>query len=96
MNSDLNNDVPDYVMVCTGPNCGERGGRELIKAWKDQLVDSGRWEQCRVVPALCFGQCATGPNACHLGSGRFETGVDPERPKEMLEQLTARTSQPAD
>jgi NADH:ubiquinone oxidoreductase subunit E len=89
----VNQDLPDFVFVCTGPNCGERGGRELLKAWKAILLGQDRWDICRVVPANCFGQCATGPNACHLSSGRFQSGVDPARAGDALLELTGLSAQ---
>lgn len=92
----MDSHLPDFVFVCVGPNCGERGGKELFDAWKARLLAEGRWDECRVVPASCFGQCATGPNACRYPNGEFQSGLDPARHAEALDALTAeRTTEPA-
>lgn len=88
----MNAPHPDFLFVCTGPTCGERGGKEILRAWKAYLVDRGRWKDRRVAPVQCFGECATGPNACSLAQNRFVSAIDPRQATTLIEELD---SQPA-
>ncbi len=48
-----------YVVICRGPNCRERGGRELRK----RLISLVRGRASpRLLGYACFGQCDYGPN----------------------------------
>ena len=90
----MNPSPRDYVFVCTGPTCGERGGRELVRAWKDLLVDAGAWNERRVAPVNCLGECGTGPNACALSTGRLVTGLDPSRAEAALAEAISCANHP--
>ncbi len=84
----------DYIFVCTGPTCGERGGKLLLRAWKDSLVERGEWVTRRVVPVQCFGECATGPNVCVHPRGEFHAAVDAREAETVLERLVAAIDAP--
>jgi len=81
----VSTEQPEYVFVCTGPTCGERGGKELLKSWKSSLVDRRLWAKRKVVPVKCFDQCALGPNVCSFT--RFVNGADPRKSEELLDSL---------
>lgn len=88
--------MPEFLFVCIGPTCGERGGHALVRAWKEGVIDRRLWARLRVVPAHCFGQCATGPNACLLRAGRFLAGIDLEHADAVLtDVLTTALAPPA-
>ena len=64
--------IPDtqkrYVVVCRGPNCRERGGRELRK----RLGELARGNApTSVVGYSCFGQCDDGPNVVFYPEGEW-------------------------
>jgi NADH:ubiquinone oxidoreductase subunit E len=79
--------TPNYLLICAGPNCGERGGKALVRGLRELLIDQGRHGSTRVAPVSCFGQCATGPNACSWPNGAFLTGLDASRPEVVLASL---------
>ncbi|MBL8769500.1 MAG: (2Fe-2S) ferredoxin domain-containing protein [Planctomycetes bacterium] len=89
---------PSYLMICTGPNCGERGGRTLVRGLRDLLIERGQHGPTRVAPVSCFGQCATGPYGCAWPNGAFVTGLDASRPEVALAALSAQPApaNPAD
>jgi NADH:ubiquinone oxidoreductase subunit E len=79
----------EYVFVCTGPTCGERGGREILAAWKALLVERREWSRRKAVPVKCFDQCALGPNVC--SNGKFVSGAvapSPAAAAELLDSLS--------
>ncbi|MFH0946462.1 MAG: (2Fe-2S) ferredoxin domain-containing protein [Planctomycetota bacterium] len=78
---------PNYLFLCTGPNCGERGGTDLADRMKQHLTDQGRLGAAFVVPCFCFGQCPTGPNACSLKHPELLTGLSPDQAEEVIERL---------
>lgn len=86
----------DYVFVCVGPTCSERGGTTLHQQWKELLVDRGEWERRRVVRVNCFGECPTGPNVCLHPDGVFHTGVDVEDTHAALEAILPASAAAAD
>jgi (2Fe-2S) ferredoxin len=58
-----------HVLVCTGPDCTQRGARELharvttqLEARKLAYYKAGG--SIRLTEAGCLGACAHGPNAC--------------------------------
>ena len=80
-------DTPSFILVCTGPVCGERGGKELTKALTALLVDRGVWNEQKVAPVKCFGLCPTGPNACKWPAGKFLTGLSPESAEDIVDSF---------
>lgn len=83
-------DPPNYLFVCTGPTCGERGGTELVEKLKRELTNQGRLDANFVVPCVCFGQCPTGPNACSQEHPELITGLSPDQAEDVIEKLTKR------
>jgi (2Fe-2S) ferredoxin len=55
-------------VVCRGPNCRERGGRELRKRLAEL---AGRGAPTSVVGYSCFGQCDDGPNVVFFPEGEW-------------------------
>ena len=92
----MNPSPRDYLFVCTGPSCGERGGHALHRAWKDLLVDAGAWPERRVAPVDCLGECGTGPNACALSTARLVSGLDPTKAEASLRRLLTPAPAAAD
>lgn len=61
-----------YVVVCRGPNCRERGGREL----RQRLVQLVRGApSTRLIGYACFGQCERGPNVAFYPDGEWYGGL---------------------
>lgn len=51
------------VVVCRGPECGDRrGSAPLHDAFAQALSAAGARERCRLDWQSCFGRCSQGPN----------------------------------
>jgi len=85
---------PNFLFICTGPSCGERGGTALARRIKQLLVDQGRWGPERVVPVQCFGECPSGPNACSSRHPELLISQDPEQADACLARLCVSVHSP--
>ena len=62
-----------YVVVCRGPHCRERGALPLRK----RLVQLLRNEPgTSLIGYHCFGQCELGPNVAFFPEGEWYGGLD--------------------
>ena len=51
------------ILVCRGPECGDRrGSREIYDAFRILVAEAGLTEQCELGWQSCFGRCTQGPN----------------------------------
>ncbi len=51
------------VLVCRGPECGERrGSRAIYEQFRRILLDRGIAERVELGWQSCFGRCTQGPN----------------------------------
>ncbi len=87
--------LPQFVFVCVGPTCGERGGASIHAAWKQALLQDERWSCYRAVPVRCFGECATGPNAACPSRGVFLRGMAPANARGLLSQMVENAEESA-
>lgn len=56
-------DYESHVLVCTGGDCKKRGAKDVRKALKEELRDSGLLGEVRTDTVGCLGLCKHGPNA---------------------------------
>ena len=51
------------ILVCRGPECGDRRGSAAIHAaFVHELAAQGAGERCELAVQSCFGRCTQGPN----------------------------------
>lgn len=51
------------ILVCRGPECGDRrGSRAIYDAFRARIDESGLTEHCELGWQSCFGRCTQGPN----------------------------------
>jgi (2Fe-2S) ferredoxin len=51
------------VLVCRGPECGDRRGSAAIHAaFVHELARQGANDRCELAVQSCFGRCTQGPN----------------------------------
>jgi (2Fe-2S) ferredoxin len=62
----------NYIVVCRGPNCRERGGLGLRKRLSALLKGE---ERAALVGYNCFGQCDFGPNLLFYPEGVWYGGL---------------------
>jgi (2Fe-2S) ferredoxin len=62
----------NYVVVCRGPNCRERGALPLRKRLRELLRDESSAE---LLGYACFGQCDFGPNVAFYPEGTWYGGL---------------------
>jgi (2Fe-2S) ferredoxin len=67
--------VVQYVLVCHGKNCLQRGAAELLGRLTTALDAHDRY---RVIPAVCFGACAASPNVAAFPARLWYSRVTPE------------------
>ncbi len=79
--------TPEFLFVCVGPTCGERGGVPIHAEWKQALLETKAWDRWRAVPVRCFGECATGPNAACPSRQIFLRGIAPNDARQLLGEL---------
>ena len=68
------------VLVCRGPECGDRrGSRAIYEALEERIAARGLGDRCELRWQSCFGRCSQGPNVLVreiTGSGA-DAGVSP-------------------
>ena len=55
-------DYDSHVLVCSGGDCKKRGAKDVRKAFKGELRDSGLLGDVRMDTTDCLGLCKHGPN----------------------------------
>jgi len=73
--------VANYIVVCRGPNCRERGGLPLRKRLAELLR---REPSAHLVGYACFGQCDYGPNVIFYPENAWYGGLASEDAAERV------------
>ena len=50
-----------HVLVCGGTGCTSSGSARIIRAFEEELRETGLQDEVKVVKTGCFGLCALGP-----------------------------------
>lgn len=77
------------VAVCSGPQCGDRGGEAgLWQAFERALRAAGLEDRCRLRWQPCLGRCSHGPNVVIRRVGPAPAGAPP--PATLYSAVDAR------
>lgn len=75
-----------HVLVCEHKDCEKRGGRDVQKALKGALRESGRRESVMVSRVDCFDRCGDGPVVVVYPDGVWYGRVDERGAREIVER----------
>ncbi len=75
-----------HVLVCGGTGCTSSGSARIIRAFEEELRETGLQDEVKVVKTGCFGLCALGPVVIVYPEGSFYSRVNPEDVKEIVDE----------
>ncbi|MGQ0553924.1 MAG: (2Fe-2S) ferredoxin domain-containing protein [Planctomycetota bacterium] len=67
--------VENFVFVCHGPSCSERGSPAVCVRLREVVAASSARRTLRICETGCLDHCATGPNVVLGETRRLVTGV---------------------
>jgi len=74
-----------HVLVCTGSDCAERHGEELLAALKNE-IRKRNLADVKVTKSGCLGQCQEGPHLVVYPEGVWYSGVGQEDLPTIVEE----------
>lgn len=76
-----------YVYVCTGKDCANNKGRDLLKGLKKELKDRNLNKKINVVSTSCIDECKKAPNMLVFPECRLLSRVKDKDVSEIADSL---------
>ncbi len=79
--------IDHVIIVCTGSDCREKGGKKLFKMAKSRVKEQGLKRSTVVVKSNCAGFCNLAPMICFQPDNRWLPRANPKRLQKALDSL---------
>ncbi|SDC77656.1 MULTISPECIES: NADH-quinone oxidoreductase subunit NuoF [unclassified Candidatus Frackibacter] len=75
-----------HILVCTGQECKQKGGKEVERILVKELKRFGLNDEIKVISTDCLGACEAGPLMVIYPEGVYYGGVQIEDVREIVEE----------